>query len=108
MKISVFREDEGFDNYLKYRPVVVYVNGEILSNVVRLDTDEGWAEFNVKGADGLFMIENGEIVSDIAEGLVELHMDGAEIGPLPSEPEEEIPGDAEPESPVTAEDQEIG
>lgn len=101
MKLSVFKGDEGYENYLAHRPIVVYVNGEILNNVVRLDTAEGWAEFNVKDADGLFLIENGEIVTDIAEGLVEIHGDGIELEPvvvepepLPEPPEEEPEEDA--------------
>lgn len=57
MKFSVFKGDDGYENYLKHRPIVSFVNGEILNNVVRLDTEEGWAEFNVKDADGLFLIE---------------------------------------------------
>ena len=79
MKLSVFKGDEGYENYLAHRPIVVYVNGEMLNNVVRLDTAEGWAEFNMKDADGLFLIENGEIVTDIAEGMVEIHGDGIEL-----------------------------
>lgn len=101
MKISVFKGDEGYENYLAHRPVVVYVNGEILNNVVRLDSDEGWAEFNVKDDDGLFLIENGEIVTDIAEGLVEIQGAGIELEPvvvepepLPEPPEEEAEEDA--------------
>lgn len=98
MKLSVFKGDEGYENYLAHRPVVVYVNGEILNNVVRLDSDEAWAEFNVKDDDGLFLIENGEIVTDIAEGLVEVQGDGIELEhlQLPSEPDllpEEEPED---------------
>lgn len=76
MRLSVFKGDEGYENYLAHRQVVIYVNGELLNNVVRLDSDEGWAEFNVKDADGLFLIENGEIVTDIAEGLVEIEGEG--------------------------------
>ena len=87
MKISVFKGDDGYENYLAHRPIVVYVNGEILNNVVRLDTAEGWAEFNVKDAYGLFLIENGEIVTDIAEGLVEIQGDGIELEPVVVEPE---------------------
>ncbi len=87
MKLSVFKGDEGYENYLAHRPIVVYVNGELLNNVVRLDTAEGWAEFNVKDADGLFLIENGEIVTDIAEGLVEIQGDGIELEPVVVEPE---------------------
>lgn len=87
MKLSVFKGDDGYENYLAHRPVVVYVNGEMLNNVVRLDTAEGWAEFNVKAADGLFLIENGEIVTDIAEGLVEIQGDGIELEPVVVEPE---------------------
>lgn len=101
MKLSVFKGDEGYENYLAHRPIVVYVNGELLNNVVRLDTAEGWAEFNVKDADGLFLIENGEIVTDIAEGLVEIQGDGIELEPvviepepLPEPPEEEAEEDA--------------
>lgn len=101
MKLSVFKGDEGYENYLDHRPIVVYVNGEMLNNVVRLDTNEGWAEFNVKGDDGLFLIENGEIVTDIAEGLVEIQCDGIELEPvvvesepLPEPPEEETEEDA--------------
>lgn len=101
MKLSVFKGDEGYENYLAHRPVVVYVNGEMLNNVVRLDTAEGWAEFNVKDADGLFLIENGEIVTDIAEGLVDIQGDGIELEPvvvepepLPEPPEEEAEEDA--------------
>lgn len=89
MKLSVFKGDEGYENYLAHRPVVVYVNGEVLNNVVRLDSDEGWAEFNVKDADGLFLIENGEIVTDIAEGLVELQGDGIELEPVVVAPEDD-------------------
>jgi len=96
MKLSVFKGDEGYENYLAHRPIVVYVNGEMLNNVVRLDTAEGWAEFNVKDADGLFLIENGEIVTDIAEGLVEIQGDGIELeqpelppDPLPEEEPED-------------------
>lgn len=87
MKLSVFKGDEGYENYLVHRPIVVYVNGEMLNNVVRLDTAEGWAEFNVKDADGLFLIDNGEIVTDIAEGLVEIQGDGIELEPIVVEPE---------------------
>lgn len=101
MKLSVFKGDEGYENYLAHRPIVVYVNGEMLNNVVRLDTAEGWAEFNLKDADGLFLIENGEIVTDIAEGLVEIQGDGIEPEPvvvdpepLPEPPEEEAEEDA--------------
>lgn len=101
MKLSVFKGDEGYENYLAHRPIVVYVNGEMLNNVVRLDTAEGWAVFNVKDDDGLFLIENGEIVTDIAEGLVEIQGDGIELEPvvvepepLPEPPEEEAEEDA--------------
>lgn len=101
MKLSVFKGDEGYENYLAHRPIVVYVNGEMLNNVVRLDTAEGWAEFNVKDADGLFLIENGEIVTDIAEGLIEIQGDGIDLEPvvvepepLPEPPEEEPEEDA--------------
>ncbi len=98
MKLSVFKGDEGYENYLAHRPIVVYVNGEMLNNVVRLDTDEGWAEFNVKDADGLFLIENGEIVTDIAEGLVEIQGDGIELEPVVVEPEPQPePPEEEPE-----------
>lgn len=100
MKLSVFKGDEGYENYLAHRPIVVYVNGELLNNVVRLDTAEGWAEFNVKDADGLFLIENGEIVTDIAEGLVEIQGDGIELEPIVVDPEPlpELPvWDDEPE-----------
>lgn len=101
MKLSVFKGDDGYENYLAHRPIVVYVNGEMLNNVVRLDTAEGWAEFNVKDADGLFLIENGEIVTDIAEGLIEIQGDGIDLEPvvvdpkpLPEPPEEEPEEDA--------------
>jgi len=101
MKLSVFKGDDGYENYLAHRPIVVYVNGEMLNNVVRLDSDEGWAEFNVKDADGLFLIEDGEIVTDIAEGMVEIQGDGIELEPvvvepepLPEPPEEEAEEDA--------------
>lgn len=97
MKFSVFKGDDGYENYLANRPIVVYVNGEMLNNVVRLDTGEGWAEFNVKDADGLFLIENGEIVTDIAEGFVEVNGDGIELEePVvepPLEPEEQLEPD---------------
>lgn len=96
MKFSVFKGDDGYENYLNHRPIVVYVNGEILNNVVRLDTAEGWAEFNVKDADGLFLIENGEIVTDIVEGFVEVRGDGIDL-------EEPI---AEPDPPLEPEEQE--
>lgn len=87
MKFSVFKGDDGYENYLAHRHIVVYVNGEMLNNVVRLDTAEGWAEFNVKDANGLFLIENGEIVTDIAEGLVELQGDGIELEPVVVDPD---------------------
>ncbi len=96
MKFSVFKGDDGYENYLAHRPIVVYVNSEMLNNVVRLDTAEGWAEFNVKDADGLFLIENGEIVTDIADGFVEVKGDGIEL-------EETV---VEPEPPLEAEEQE--
>lgn len=98
MKLSVFREDDGFENYLKYRPVVVYVNGEILSNVVRLDTDEGWAEFSVIGEDGLFLIENSEIVTDITNGLVEVTGVGMPIDPEIMPPDPGVEPEPEPET----------
>lgn len=82
MKISVFKDDAGYENYLVHRPLVVYVNGEVLNNVVRLDTEEGWAEFNVKGSDGLFLIEEGHIVTDIAEGVVEIEGEGITRSPV--------------------------
>lgn len=85
MKISVIKGEEGYDNYLAHRPVMVYVNSEPLSNVVRLDTDEGWAEFNVKDEDGLFVIVDGNILEDRAEGLVEVT---GRCLPLPVEEEE--------------------
>lgn len=89
MKLSVFKEEEGYENYLAYRAVMVYVNGEILSNVVRLDTEEGWADFNVKDADGLFVIVDGNILEDRAEGLVEVRGNGWPVAPEvePEEPE---------------------
>lgn len=99
MKISVFKDDAGYENYLAYRPLVVYVNGEVLNNVVRLDTDEGWAEFNVKGADGLFLIEEGHIITDIAEGVVEIEGEGITRAPVI---EPEVPPDPDP----TLEDEE--
>lgn len=96
MKISVFKDDDGYDNYLAHRPFVVYVNGEVLNNVVRLDTDEGWAEFNAKGVDGLFVIEEGHIVTDVAEGLIEIETDGITRAPViePESPTEESEEDA--------------
>lgn len=87
MKFSVFKGDDGYENYLAHRPIVVYVNGEMLNNVVRLDAAEGWAEFNVKDDDGLFLIENGEIVTDIAEGFVEVKGDGIDLEDPIAEPE---------------------
>ena len=60
MKISVFKDDgEAYDNWLAHRPIMVYVNGELLPNVSRLDTEAGWAQYSVKGDDGLFVIEDG-------------------------------------------------
>lgn len=97
MKISVFKDDEGYENYLTHRPIMIYVNGEPLSNVVRLDTDEGWAEFNLKDAEGLFVIEDGEIVTDLAEGLIEVEGNG-----LPRVPADPV----EPEEPIEPEDDE--
>lgn len=94
MKISVFKDDAGYENYLSHRPLVVYVNGEVLNNVVRLDTDEGWAEFNVKGPYGLFLIEEGYIVTDIAEGVVEIEGEGITRSPVI---EPEVPAEPEPE-----------
>lgn len=96
MKISVFKDDEGYENYLAHRPLVVYVNGEVLNNVVRLDTTEGWAEFNVKGADGLFLIEEGHIVTDIAGGVVEIEGEGITRIPV-IEPEVPVEPDPIPE-----------
>ena len=93
MKISIFKDDAGYENYLSHRPLVVYVNGEVLNNVVRLDTDEGWAEFNVKSADGLFLIEEGHIVTDIAEGVVEIEGEGVTRIPVI---EPEIPVEPDP------------
>ena len=93
MKISVFKDDAGYENYLAHRPLVVYVNGEVMNNVVRLDTDEGWAEFNVKGADGLFLIEEGHIVTDIAEGEVEIEGEGINRIPVI---EPEVPAEPDP------------
>lgn len=81
MKISVFKDDEGYENYLTHRPIMIYVNGEPLSNVVRLDTDECWAEFNLKDAEGLFVVEDGEIVTDLAEGLIEVEGNGLPRAP---------------------------
>jgi len=97
MKISVFKDDgEGYDNWLAHRPIMVYVNGELLPNVTRLDTEAGWAQFNLKGDDGLFLIENGELVTDVAEGLVEvagvgLPIEESQPNPIPEplpEPED--------------------
>lgn len=93
MKISVFKDDAGYENYLAHRPLVIYVNGEVLNNVVRLDTDEGWAEFNVKGDDGLFLIEEGHIVTDIADGVVEIEGEGITREPVI---EPEAPSDPDP------------
>lgn len=95
MKISVFRDDdEGYANYLARRPIMVYVNGELLSNWTRLDTEEGWVQYSLKGDDGLFIIEGGEIVSDVAEGFVEvtgigLPIEKPEPDPIPEESEDE-------------------
>lgn len=98
MKFSVLKDEEGYLNYLKYRPIMVYVDGEVLSNVVRLDTDEGWADFNVKGKDDLFVIVDGHILEDRAEGLVEVVGQGL---PLPVEEEEP---EVMPEHPEDEED----
>lgn len=96
MKISVFKDDgEAYDNWLAHRPIMVYVNGELLTNVTRLDTEAGWAQYSVKGDDGLFVIEDGEIVTDVAEGLVEV--EGVGLPVYPSEP------DPIPEPPVEEE-----
>jgi hypothetical protein len=95
MKISVFKDDdEGYANYLAYRPIMVYVNGELLSNWTRLDTEAGWVQYSLKSDDGLFIIEGGEIVSDVAEGLVEvtgigLPIEQPEPDPIPEESEDE-------------------
>ena len=77
---------------------MVYVNGELLPNVTRLDTEAGWAQYSVKGDDGLFVIEDGEIVTDVAEGLVEVYglgipFEQPEIDPIPEHPVEEDPED---------------
>ena len=95
MKISVFKDDgEAYDNWLAHRPIMVYVNGELLPNVTRLDTEADWAQYSVKGDDGLFVIEDGEIVTDVAEGLVEVEGVGlpvysSEPDPIPEPPVEE-------------------
>lgn len=91
MKISVFKDDdEGYANYLSHRPTMVYVNGELLDNVTRLDTEAGWAQFTPKGEDGLFIVEDGEIISDYVEGLVEVVGIGLPIvQPKPEEEEDE-------------------
>ena len=93
MKISVFKDDEGYENYLAHRPLVVYMNGEVLNNVVRQDTDEGWVEYNVKGDDGRFLIEDGHIATDISEGLVEIEGEGITRSPVI---EPEVPADPDP------------
>lgn len=95
MKISVFKDDdEGYANYLAHRPIMVYVNGELLSNWTRLDTESGWVQYSLKGDDGMFIIEGGEIVSDVAEGLVEvtgigLPVEQSEPDRIPEESEDE-------------------
>lgn len=95
MKISVFKDDnEGYDNWLAHRPMMVYVNGELLPNVTRLDTEAGWAQYSVKGDDGLFLVEDGEIMTDYAKGVVEVYglglpFEQSEIEPIVSAPVEE-------------------
>lgn len=97
MKFSVFKDDgEGYENYLAHRPVMFYVNGEVVSNVTRADTEAGWVQFNLKGDDGLFIVEGGEIVTDVAEGLVEVTGVGLPIEQPEPDP---IPEPIEPEEP---------
>lgn len=96
MKISVFKDDgDAYDNWLAHRPIMVYVNGELLPNVTRLDTEAGWAQYSVKGDDGLFVIEDGEIVTDVAEGLVEVTGIGLPVEQPEPDPIPEEDGDGE-------------
>lgn len=95
MKISVFKDDDdAYENWMAHRPVMVYVNGELLPDVTRLDTEAGWAQYSVKGDDGLFLVEDGEIVTDYAQGLVEVYglglpFEQSEIEPIVDPPVEE-------------------
>lgn len=98
MKFSVFKDDEGYENYIAHRPIMVYLDGNSLPHVVRADTSEGWAEFSVIGEDGLFLIENSEIVTDITNGLVEVTGVGLSIDPEVIPPDPDVDPEPEPES----------
>ncbi len=97
MRFSVFKDDEGYENYIAHRPIMVYLDDNPLSHVVRADTSEGWVEFNVIGEDGLFVIENSEIVTDVSYGLVEVTGVGLPVEPEVTPPDPEVEPEPMPE-----------
>lgn len=94
MRVSVFRGDFGFQNYLAHRPITVMLDGEPVDKVVRADDELGWVEVNVVGEDGLFLIEGGEVVSEILHGNVSFSYAGMDSASEDADPSEEEPTDA--------------
>ncbi len=95
MKISVFADSEGYENYLAHRPIKVFVDGEEWRNVLALDTDEGWVEYHPKH-DGKFILdESGDAEVEMAYGAITVVGNGLLIDPKSDpEPQEEDEEDA--------------
>lgn len=93
MKISVFKDEEGYGNYLTHRPISVYVDGEDWRCVICLDSDEGWVDYHPK-VNGRFQYgDDGELVVERVYGAITVVGNGLLIepktGPEPQEEDEE-------------------
>ena len=81
MKISVFKDEEGYCNYLTHRPISVYVDGEEWRCVIRLDSEEGWVDYHSKIDGRLQLGDDGEPVVERVYGAITVAGNGLLIEP---------------------------
>lgn len=81
MKISVFKDEDGYSNYLTHRPISVYVDGEEWRCVIRLDSEEGWVDYHSKIDGRLQLGDDGEPVVERVYGAITVAGNGLLIEP---------------------------
>jgi len=75
MRISCDRDDPGYVEYVKLRPIVprVFLDGVEIKEVITADEEAGMLIRYLRGMDGLIRVEKGIAVREVLYGRVELH-----------------------------------
>lgn len=80
--MSIRKTDPGYENWLRERPVRVYLNGAQV-NAVTADEEAGEVLVHVRDVCGKLVVQNRELLTETLRGVVRIERIGAP--PCPKE-----------------------